>query len=80
MCVDDVVRVGVELWRGCKGLKIEFFALSGRESSCESCEKLDITHPSVHMTQRFVIQGRPTLISISMMRLCCLITKSSVLQ
>ena len=36
-------------------LKIEFFlALSGRESSlvqtfCESCEQLDITHPSVHM-------------------------------
>ena len=40
MCVDDVVRLGVELWRGCKffflaeGLKIEFFlALSGREST-----------------------------------------------
>ena len=31
MCVDDVVRLGVELWRGCKfyilaeGQKIEFF-------------------------------------------------------
>ena len=63
-------------------LKIEFFALSGRESSLvqTSCEKLDITHPSVHMTRRFVIQGCPTLINISMMRLCCLITKSSVLQ
>ena len=39
VCVDDVVRLGVELWRGCKffilaeGLKIEFLALSGRESS-----------------------------------------------
>ena len=42
MCVtvDDVGRLGVEPWRGCKffvlaeGLKIEFFlALSGRESS-----------------------------------------------
>ena len=33
---------------------IFFLALSGRESSlvqtfCESCEQLDITHPSVHM-------------------------------
>ena len=49
------------------GLKIEvFLALSGTESSlvktfCESCVQLDITHPSVHMTQRFVIQGCPTL-------------------
>ena len=39
-------------------------ALSGRESSlvqtfCESCVHLDTTHPSVHMTQRFVIQGCP---------------------
>ena len=43
-----------------------FLALSGRESSlvqpfCESCEQLDITLPSVHMTRRFVIQGCPTL-------------------
>ena len=43
-----------------------FLALSGTESSlvktfCESCVQLDITHPSVHMTQRFVIQGCPTL-------------------
>ena len=42
-----------------------FLALSGRESSlvqtfCESCVHLDITHPSIHMTQRFVIQGCPT--------------------
>ena len=41
-------------------------ALSGRESSlvqtfCESCEQLDITHPSIHMTRRFVIQGCPIL-------------------
>ena len=48
------------------GLKIEFLAFSGRESSlaqtfCESCEQLDITHPSIHMTRRFVIQGCPTL-------------------
>ena len=45
---------------------MSFLALSGRESSlvqtfCESCEQLDITHPSVHMTWRFVIQGCPTL-------------------
>ena len=44
-----------------------FLALSGRESSlvqtfCESCLHLDITHPSVHMTRRVVIQGCPTLI------------------
>ena len=50
-----------------EGLKIELLALSGRESSlvqtfCESCVHLDITHPSVRMTQRFVIQGCPTLI------------------
>ena len=50
-----------------EGLKIKsFLALSGRESSlvqtfCESCVHLDITHPSVHMTRRFVIQGCPTL-------------------
>ena len=47
-------------------LKIQFLTLSGRESSlvqtfCESCEQLDITHPSIHMTRRFVIQGCPTL-------------------
>ena len=45
-----------------------FLALSGRESSlvqtfCESCVHLDITHPSVHMTRRFVIQGCPTLMN-----------------
>ena len=45
---------------------MSFLALSGRESSliqtfCESCLHLDITHPSVHMTQRFVTQGCPTL-------------------
>ena len=33
MCVDDVVRLGVEPWRECKfllaqGLKIEFFGIS----------------------------------------------------
>ena len=38
MCVDDVVRLGVEPWRGAnfilvEGLKIEFLALSGSESS-----------------------------------------------
>ena len=47
---------------------MSFLALSGRESSlvqtfCESCEQLDITHPSDHMTRRFVIQGCPTLTS-----------------
>ena len=45
---------------------MSFLALSGRESSlvqtfCEFCVQLDITHPSVHMTRRFVIQGCPTL-------------------
>ena len=48
-----------------EGLRIEFL-LSGTESSLvqifwESFEQLDITHPSVHMAQRFVIQGCPTL-------------------
>ena len=43
-----------------------FLTLSGRESNlvqtfCESCEQLDITHPSVPMTHRFVIQGCPNL-------------------
>ena len=47
-------------------MEVGFLALSGRESSlvqtfCESCEQLDITHPSVHMTRRFVIQGCPIL-------------------
>ena len=57
----------VQIFILAEGLKIDFFgALSGRESSlvqtfCESCVHLDITHPSVHMTQRFVIQGCPTL-------------------
>ena len=48
-----------------EGLKIEFLALSGKESTNfgESCEQLDIyTLPSIHMTGRFVIQGCPTLI------------------
>ena len=36
VCVDDVVRLGVDSWRGCnfhfvaKGLKIKLLALSGR--------------------------------------------------
>ena len=66
--VDDVVRLGVEPLRGCnlaEGLKLSFLALSGRGSSlvqtfCEFCVQLDINHPSVHMTRRFVIQGCPT--------------------
>ena len=46
--------------------KLIFLALSGRESSlvqtfCESWVHLDITHPSIHMTRSFVIQGCPTL-------------------
>ena len=51
-----------------EGQKIEVFrALSRRESSLvqtfwESYVHLDITHPSVHMTQRFVNQCYPTLI------------------
>ena len=45
---------------------MSFLALSARESSlvqtfCESCVRLDITHQSVHMARRFVIQGCPTL-------------------
>ena len=45
---------------------MSFLALSGRESSlvqtfCESCEQLNVTHPSTRMTRRFVIQGCPTL-------------------
>ena len=46
---------------------MSYLALSARESSlvqtfCESCVRLDITHQSVHMARRFVIQGCPTLI------------------
>ena len=67
--VDDVVRLGVEPWRGfnlAEVLKIEFFALSGRESSlvqtfCQSCVHLDLGNLAVHIFQRFVIQGCPTL-------------------
>ena len=65
----------VQIFILAEGLKIEFFlTLSGRESSlvqtfCESCEQLDITLPSVHMTRRFVIQGCPNL-----MKLFCLYT------
>ena len=56
----------VQIFILAEGLKIEFLALSGRETSlvrtfCESCVHLDIAHPSVHMTRRFVIQGCPTL-------------------
>ena len=45
---------------------MSFLTSSGRESSlvqifCKFCVQLDITHPSVHMTRRFVIQGCPTL-------------------
>ena len=80
MCVDDVVRLGVErtgalervqIFILAEGLKIEiFWALSGRESSLiqtfyESCAHLDITHRSVHMSQRFVIRGCPTLMTHS---------------
>ena len=50
---------------------MSFLALSGKESSlvqtfCQSCEQLDITYPSVHMTRRFVIQGCPTLTYVAM--------------
>ena len=46
--------------------KMRFFlALSGRENSlvqtCECCIHFDFTFPSVHVTQRFVIQGLPIL-------------------
>ena len=79
MCVDDVQTGGealerVQIFILVEGLKIEFLALSGRESSlvqtfCKSCEQLNITHSSVHMTWRFVIQGCPTLIMFSLCRL-----------
>ena len=44
---------------------MSFLALSGIQSSLvqtfgESCVHIDVTHPAVHMTWRFVIQGRPT--------------------
>ena len=50
-----------------EGLKIEFFRHYQVEKAvwCESCEQLDITHPSACMTWRFVIQGCPTLKSCS---------------
>ena len=54
-----------------EGLKIEFFfgIIRYRESSlvqtfCESRVHLDITHPSVHMTREFVIQGCPTTLNL----------------
>ena len=71
VCVDDVVGLGVEPWEGAnfisaEGLKID---LSVRESSLlqifyEYCAQLDVTHPSIHMTWKFVIQGCPTLKSV----------------
>ena len=71
----------VQIFILAEGLKIEFFfALSGRESSlvqtfCESCEQLDITHPCVHMTRRFVIQGCPTLNVKNNTAISCLVLK-----
>ena len=57
VCVDDEVRLGVEPWRGCilaEELKIDIFlALSGRERRVVQT----LSHSSVHMTRRFVIQG-----------------------
>ena len=55
----------VQIFILAEGLK-KFLALSARKSSlvqtfCESCVRLDITHQSVHMARRFVIQGCPTL-------------------
>ena len=69
MYADDVARLGggalerVQIFILAEGLKVR---LSGRESSlvhtfCESCLHLDTTHPSIHTTRRFVIQGCPTL-------------------
>ena len=65
VCVDDVVTLGVEPWRGCK-FYFSRGTLSCRESSLvqtfyESCVHLDITNPPIHMTRRFVSQGCPTL-------------------
>ena len=62
-----------------------FLALSGRESSlvqtfCESCVHLDITHPSVYMTRRFVIQGCPTLNGIAQFVLQRVITGMHTIQ
>ena len=46
-----------------EGLKIEFCGIISSlvQTFCESCEQLDITHPSDYMIRRFVIQGCPTL-------------------
>jgi len=62
MCVDDVVRLSVEPWRGCKflildeELKIEFIGIiKGRKqfgaNFCETCVCFDSTHSSFHMAQ-----------------------------
>ena len=61
MCVDDVVKLGggalerVQIYILAERLKIDFFKHYQVEKAvwyklfCESCEQLDITHPSVHM-------------------------------
>ena len=71
MCADDVVRLGVELWRGreffilAEGLQVEFFWHYQVEKAVLCILFVfTLTSPiSVHMTQRFVIQGCPTLIT-----------------
>ena len=65
MCVDDVVRCGgalerMQIYILAKGLKIDSFG-SLVQTFCESCEQLGITHPSIHMTWRFVIQFKVVL-------------------
>ena len=76
-CFLCVLMMWSDVWGWSLGKGANFYfnwgtkklALSGRESSlvqtfCESCVHLDMTHPSVHMTQRFVIQGCPTLMDL----------------
>ena len=67
-----------EPWGGCKnfilakGLKIEFLGIITRKqfnlvhTFYESCVHFDsVTHSSIHMTQKFMIQGCPTLVHLS---------------
>ena len=69
VCVDDVVRLGVEPWRGCnfffflpEGLKMSFFWHCQVEKAVWYKLFVNLVYtsnPSIHMTRRFVIQGYP---------------------
>ena len=78
MCVDGVVRLGmhgalerVQILFKLRDYEVSFFlSFSVNESSltqsfCESCVHFGFTHSSVHINRRFVIQGCPTLSTIS---------------